>query len=102
MNGTPYGKETMVDCSNTHILGCYPVQNSFDYLEMCSLTEIAGRNLLITSIIYSTHKRLHDTLKTEKNPTEYLKTLFEQLPHAESDEQLKQLLPHNLQDNTLN
>lgn len=50
--------------------------------------------------------RLYSLIETAKanglNPTEYLKTVFEQLPYAENDDQLKQLLPPNLKDTTLN
>jgi len=50
--------------------------------------------------------RLYSLIETAKanklNPNAYLKTLFEQLPYAENDDKLKQLLPHNLKDTTLN
>jgi len=50
--------------------------------------------------------RLYSLIETAKanqlNPTEYLKTLFEQLPYAENDDQLKQLLPQNCKDITPN
>lgn len=50
--------------------------------------------------------RLYSLIETAKanqlNPTEYLKMLFEQLPHAENEEQLKQLLPQNCKDITPN
>ncbi|MBT4484630.1 MAG: transposase [Candidatus Latescibacteria bacterium] len=50
--------------------------------------------------------RLYSLIETAKanqlNPNEYLKILFEQLPYAENDDQLTQLLPHNIKDTTLN
>jgi transposase len=50
--------------------------------------------------------RLYSLIETAKanqlNPSEYLKLLFEQLPYAENDDQLTQLLPHNIKDTTLN
>lgn len=50
--------------------------------------------------------RLYSLIETAKanhlNPGEYLKTLFEQLPYAENEDQLKQLLPQYCKDITPN
>jgi transposase len=48
--------------------------------------------------------RLYSLIETAKanhvNPYEYLKALFEKLPHAETDQQLKNLLPQYFKPNT--
>ena len=48
--------------------------------------------------------RLYSLIETAKannvEPFEYLKTLFERLPHVENDHQLKQLLPQHYKANT--
>ena len=50
--------------------------------------------------------RLYSLIETAKannlNPAEYLKMLFGQLPYAENEDQLKQLLPQNCEDITPN
>ncbi len=44
---------------------------------------------------------LVETAKADKlNPAEYLKTLFERLPYAETEDQLRSLLPQYLNAST--